>query len=501
MKRSGGLSERFEGWLLGTMPPLSGRLRFVFYGGSLALFVVLNDGLSFTLSRASPYLYQPRGITAFLGVPSFAPGAMRALMAVTYLAWLCAAVGLFTRPAKILTAGGVLLAIGFEQAYETGSTHVHTLLVYVLVLLCFSDSDREWSVDAWLRRRRGLTQEAEGGVASIGATGLPRQAILMAVVGLYFGSGLSKLVDAGPRWIDGQSLQYYIGSQVDRTSFEIITALRMWVSEQRWLCQILSLSTLVIELGAPIALFSRRLRHLWIPAWISMHLGIVLLMAPNYWIHSWCVGVLLTDWAWLRHTLETRSFFEGDRPRLESVLASPGQSMRVRALGGALVVMAAVPPVVQIEWFPVTHVPMYSSYVTPDVVGGVPVEDFGDETRVRELAGRCSGSRAIGYPRRCPWRVPRALADRLTLELLRPGREPERFSGDLGGLRYPAIERLAADSEREESESTVELEQRVRAFLRAEPAGSLSGYDLFQLEYRLSDGTILLANGALEESR
>ena len=47
MKRSGGLGERFEGWLLGNLPPLSGRLRFVFYGGSLVLFFVLNDGLSF----------------------------------------------------------------------------------------------------------------------------------------------------------------------------------------------------------------------------------------------------------------------------------------------------------------------------------------------------------------------------------------------------------------------------------------------------------------------
>lgn len=501
MTRTGGVPERFERWLLGNMPPLGGRLRFVFYGGSLALFAFLNDGLSFTLGEASPDLYRPRGITAVLGIPYFSPGAMRALMAVTYLAWLCAVVGLLTRPAKILTAVGMLLALGVEQAYETGSTHAHLLLLYSLVFLSFSTSDRDWSVDAWLRLRRGLPQEPEGRAASIVATGLPRNAILIVAVSLYFASGLSKLTDAGLRWIDGQSLQYYVGSQVDRTSFALVMSLRMWVSEQRWLCVIMSAATLAIELGSPLALFSRRLRHLWIPAWISMHLGIVLLMAPNYWIHSWCVGVLFTDWAWLRRAWAVRSFPGPERLPVERAPPVPRLDARAGTLASLLVLLATVPPVVQIEWFPLTHFPMYASYVTPDVIGGVPVRDFGDEARVRELARRCAGSRTVGYIRRCPWRTSRALVDRMTLELVGRGGEAERFSGDLGGLRYTVIERLAATSEREESQATSELAERVRAILRARPAGSLPTYERFRLEYLLSDGTILLAEGLLEARR
>jgi hypothetical protein len=123
---------------------------------------------------------------------------------------------------------------------------------------------------------------------------------------------------------------------------------------------------------------------------------------------------------------------------------------------------------------------VYASYVTPDVIGGVPAADFGEETRVHELARRCAGGRAISYIQRCPWRVPHALVDRVTLEALGPGLASKPFSGVLGGLRHPIIERLAATSE---------------------PVASLSAYDRFRLEYRLSQGTILLADGVFEALR
>ena len=230
-----------------------------------------------------------------------------------------------------------------------------------------------------------------------------------------------------------------------------------------------------------------------------MHFGIVLLMAPNYWIHSWCVGVLLTDWAWLQQAWEARSLPGRSRARVEPAPAGPRRS-HAGALAATLIVAAVVPPVAQIEWFPVTHIPMYSSYVTADVIGGVPIEDFGDETRVRALARGCAGSRAVGYPRRCPWRTPRALIDRVTLELSGAGRTPQLFAGSLGFLRYPVIERLAATSE-EESEATAELVDRVRALLLAEGAGPLSGYGRFRLEYRLTEGAVMLAEGPLEDAR
>ena len=482
----------------------------VFYGGSLALFAFLNDGLSFTIGDASPYLYEPRGLTALLGIPYLGPTGMRMLMAALYLAWLCAAVGLFTRAAKVATAIGIFLVVGFEQAYVIGSNHTHYLLLYSLVCLSFCTSDRDWSVDGWLRKRVARPVEAaRARPDGLGATGLPLQVLLILTVSTYFAAGVSKLVDGGIAWADGTSLAYYIGTQIDGTSFAFVSALRSWVTGELWLTRLLSVGTLVLELGAPLALVSRPLRHLFIPAWVGMHMGILVLMRPNYWIHSFCLLVLLVDWQWLR-ALWLRWRGRGAAPVAEDPMKVGSLPGRGRSMGaipeegparGALIVvgmlvasLALVPPLFQVEWYPLTHVPMYATHIGPGTVGGISEEDFGIESRVREIARRCVGNRTIGFSRRCPWRVPRHLADRLVLELHGRGRQAKAWEGRVDRLRYPVIEYLAA---RPDSARAEELRDGVLAMLAAEPTGSFEGYDSFVLEYRLNESAIQLLSGPL----
>jgi hypothetical protein len=497
-----GSPSRLDHWLLRGHPPLGGRRRFVFYAGSLALFTFLNDGLSFTLGSASPFLYEPRGLSALLGIPYLGPAAMRALMAGVYLAWLCAAVGLFTRAAKVATAIGVFLAVGFEQAYVVGSNHTHYLLLYSLVCLSFTTSDGGWSVDEWLRKRSGSRGRSGKRPDGLGATGLPLQILLILTVSTYFAAGMSKLVDGGLGWADGTSLQYYIGTQIDGTSFGFVSTLRSWVAGELWLTRLISIGTLVLELGAPLALVSRPLRHLFIPAWIAMHMGILVLMRPNYWIHSWCLLVLLVDWQWLQG-LWLRRPGRGDRTIAEAPVVE-ARPMRGAWIAGLLVApVALAPPLLQIEWYPLTHVPMYGTRVAPGMLGGIPEEAFGIESRAREIARQCAGGRTIGYTRRCPWRVPRHLGDRLVLELHGPGRSPSTWDGRVDRLRFPVIDFLAAasseDSEdRERSGRSLELAERVRALLAAEPPASLEGYDSFVLQYRLNEGTMRLVAGLLD---
>jgi hypothetical protein len=480
------------------MPPLSGRLRFVFYSGSLLLFFFLNDGLDFTREYAVPDFYEPRGLPDLLGVPYLAPGAMRALMAGLYIAWVCAAVGFFSRAAKVATALGMLVALGFQQAYVAGASHTHYLLLWSLFCLAFSTSDLDWSVDSWLSRkaslRRSTTSRAQEG---LGATGLPRQALLLIAVASYFSAGASKLVDAGLVWANGVSVQQYIASQVGQTSFELVTSLRMWVAGQLWLCFLFSVGSLVLELGAPLALISRRLRHAFIVGWVAMHVVIVVVMFPNFWIQAWCVGVLLTDWHWIRR-VSARWI-----PRLQVPAFQPPVGAFRARLGGALYASLLIPimatTVLQIEWHPFTHLPMYSSYVAPGIIAGIPEEDFGIESRAREIARGCAGDRTMGYIRRCPWRVPRTFRERLTLELRGPGRPPTALRIDLDPLRYHVIDYLAASlPEADALDASARLAERVRALLALRPAGSLAGWDSFALQYRLEYGFLELASGPLE---
>jgi hypothetical protein len=497
-------SGAFERWLLWSLPPLEGRLRFVFYAGSLALFAFLNDGLDFTLSVAAPSFYEPDGLAAVLRLPYFGPTATRWWMAGLYTAWLCAAVGLFTRTAKIATAVGFFVAVGLEQAYETGTNHTHYLLLYCFVALCFTTSDLGWSVNGW-RSRRPVRGHAEPDAPSgLGSTGVVRHALLIAVVALYWSAGFNKLLDGGLAWANGSSLQYYIGSQVDRTSFAAITSLRTWVASQQWLCALFSVASLLLELSSPLALISRRLRHLFIPAWVAMHVAIVLLMNPNYWIHSWCVVVLFTDWEWVAGLARAARKGSGsaERPAPRSVPALAGPAWRPTALGASLFTLAFLPALVQIEWYPITYIPMYGSYMAPGVLAGIPEADSGDEARVREIARSCAGSHVFGYTRRCSWRIPRVLYERTTLELRGPGRPPTPFTGDVGWLRYALIEVLAFPAGGPQAREAADaLERRVRTLLSASPSEALAGYDSFVLSYRLHEGLLPLVSGTLAPNR
>jgi hypothetical protein len=231
-----------------------------------------------------------------------------------------------------------------------------------------------------------------------------------------------------------------------------------------------------------------------------MHLGILLLMVPNYWIHSWCVVVLLSDWDWLRRSWAQRSWPQ-PRSAVEAGRALVGGGrVRVALAGALLVPVALVPPLIQLEWFPLTHIPMYGSYAAPGVHGGIPVENFADETLVREVARRCIGSETIGFTRRCPWATTIRLTMRLELQLSGPEAEPMRFSGRLDRLRRPLVDLLAATPANSQAPGSKDdvMADTVRALLEVQPAGSLAGYDRFTLEYPLSEGSIPLAAGRFE---
>jgi hypothetical protein len=260
----------------------------------------------------------------------------------------------------------------------------------------------------------------------------------------------------------------------------------------------MSVATLGVELASPLALLSRRLRHLFVAVWVMMHLVIVLLMIPNFWIQSWCVAVLLTDWEWLRR-LGLRRFRSWEMPAVEPAFAVAAPRFVATVIGALLLATSAAPTLFQIEWYPFTHIPMYASYVAPGVVAGFPEEDLGIESRVRGIARSCAGNRSVGYIRRCPRQIPSQLAARLSLELQGPGRPPTPFTGPVDALRHHVIDHLAATSPASSgSASTEELARWVGALLASEPRGSLDGFDSFTLRYRLNEGAIELASGRFD---
>ena len=395
-----GLSIPARDWWVADMPALSGPLRIAFYGGLLlfAATVGWHDSplhMVDICERTAPALYKARGLLALLGVDALAHehrvAFLVAIRPVAIIAWVCVIVGFLQRPAAIITAIGVFALWGVGLG-AMGCNHDWYLPVYALVLLCFTRSRDRWSVDYWISRwRRGdvsSATETPSPPSKLADTGFSRQVISLCAVAVLFSAGVAKVLEGGFAWADGISLQSYLDS-----GWPAWPWLRDWVVPRLWVCQLLSIGTLVVELGAPVALFSRRLRAPVFVAAAAMHLGIWALMSIKYFPQAWCYLLCV---AWPRER------------RLSTAELSGDQSMRFRTAslaGWSLVFALTAVTFLRVEWWPLSHIPMYSGYMktyelpyAEQMIAGYPASAFDEIVEAQKIAKACAASS-------CPWLV------------------------------------------------------------------------------------------------
>jgi hypothetical protein len=384
-------------WWTDDLRPLSGPVRAGFYYGLLlvaviAAFVAPPPSWWDLLSplavpdhfRNAEISYWPRGLIAWLPVPT--AGQLHVLRAVTILAWLCAGAGLFFRLSSILTAVGfaTLSAINFSY----GSGHGWTLPVWALFALCFSSTDDRWTADSHLARRWPRYPFRPPPPEALSRTGFARKLVVIFIAWILFAAGISKLLTAGPRWMDGCSLQSYMAVFEPMARWR---GLSRFLQHHPGLIKALAAATIVFEVGAIVAPFSRRLRHVVIAAAIGFHIGILLVMHPLYFPNM-VTFALAIDWP-------SRSPAGSDeRPRLSR------RDVAVPAI--VLCLVFAVVGTMRLEWFPITHVPMYSVYSCGDVVS----DRDGDLRRIQVLANLETVQRLA--KQRCTQRVWWSLEER-----------------------------------------------------------------------------------------
>ena len=150
--------------------------------------------------------------------------------------------------------------------------HTENLLSLQLLLLALAPAADAFSVDA---QRLGSAPEPDG------RYGWAIRAMTWVTVIAYVLAGLAKLKLAGLGWVDGELLRRHIAHdnlrKIELGSFHapIGAALVRYAAP----FQALSVLTLLIELGAPIALLGRRFSLVWcLAAWL-FHVGVLALMA------------------------------------------------------------------------------------------------------------------------------------------------------------------------------------------------------------------------------
>jgi hypothetical protein len=254
----------------------------------LAAFRVLSGGfaLGYLLVRL-PYLldvihldarrWDPPGALAGLSRP-LTPGLAQGLLVLTLVSGLAFVVGWryrITGPAFGLLLLGVL-------SYRNSWGHLfHTdnLLVLHVLIVGTAPAAAAWSLDA----RRAPVDPATSAAPSV-RFGWPLRLAALVTVLTYVVTGIAKLRYAGGDWLGGDTLLHQIA--FDNARKKVLGAsyspLATAFAGHPGLFRPMGALTLVVELGAPLALLGRRWAWVWTgSAWV-LHLGILALMAIGF---------------------------------------------------------------------------------------------------------------------------------------------------------------------------------------------------------------------------
>jgi hypothetical protein len=239
------------------------------------------------VARLPSARFEPVGVLAPLDSPP-ARGFVLLVWGVATSACVLATIGRFVRAAAPLGAAGVLLIATLTSSFGQVFHTEHLLVIHVGVL----------GVAAIVER------------PSSEPSGWPLNLMMAAVVVTYVEAGIAKLRWSGAGWVSGDVLRNWVAVdnlrkwQVD----DLYSPIGGWMAGVGWVWFPIALITLIVELGAPIALLPNRLRYGWIAAAWGFHVGIFALMAITfpYQLVGVAYAAFLPLEAWERAALEHR---------------------------------------------------------------------------------------------------------------------------------------------------------------------------------------------------
>jgi hypothetical protein len=221
--------------------------------------------------------YQPIGLLTLFGGPPAAPLVL-AVAAVTWFGVLGFTLGWRFRQTGPVAAIGLLLCLTYSSSWGQ-IFHTENALVLYVIVLALSRSADAYSLDA--RRPAPLGGDEDAPAVSSWRYGWPLRLLCLIVVATYLIAGVAKLRWGGPGWAGGTVLRDTIAADSLRkillgSSHSPLAELFL---DHTWLFRALAVLTVVVELGAPLALLHRRLALVWVVVVIGFHFGVLGLMA------------------------------------------------------------------------------------------------------------------------------------------------------------------------------------------------------------------------------
>jgi hypothetical protein len=243
-------------------------VRIVVCGYALA-WAVVRTPTWLDLARLPEVRHRPVGVLTLLDGP-VTPLAVGVLAAGTVLAGAAAVVGwrwMFSGPAF---AAGFLVLASHGASWGQILHTEHLPALHLLVLAASPAAGDALAVGS--RRAPGPAADRYG---------WPLRALALVTVTTYVVAGVAKLRYGGPEWVSGEVLRNLVAHDNLRKQLmgDPSSPVARYVVGHPSLFAPAAVLTVVVELGAPLALVGGRLRTLWVATAWAFHVGVLVMMA------------------------------------------------------------------------------------------------------------------------------------------------------------------------------------------------------------------------------
>lgn len=269
------LSRRLDWWLFPAAPPQRLAMFRILLGLYTTTYLAVRLPVFLALADRTADEFEPVGMLAMLGHPLPDPVVATLAVAVLLLsvAFLLGTGFRWTGPAF---AVGLLVLTTYRSSWGQIVWLEVVMVLHVLIVGCSPSAD----AIAITGRGRQRTPAAQGSAAY----GTPMQLAALVLVASYVLAGVAKLREGGLGWVAGDSLRNHVAATAVRADVlgGVSSPIGSWLVQFGWLFPPVAMASLVLELGAPVALLGGRVRDAWVAATWLMHIGIAALMFVTF---------------------------------------------------------------------------------------------------------------------------------------------------------------------------------------------------------------------------
>ena len=265
------LARYADQWWYGDVPARRLATIRILVGGFAVVYLTARLGHLLSYASFAPELFAPVGPVRILDTP-LPRQAAGAIPVVTLLLAVAFTLGWRFRICGPMFGIALLWTLSYRNSFGR-IFHTDNLLVIHTLILGLLPAGRTGALDTL---RAPTTDDREPVVSAWGLRLMSTTTVLAYVV-----AGVAKLRNAGLYWVSEDVLRNYVAYDNLRKLQlgSIYSPLGGYLVGRRWFWPPLAVLTLLLELGAPVALLSQRIAAIWALGAYSFHLGVLALMA------------------------------------------------------------------------------------------------------------------------------------------------------------------------------------------------------------------------------